>query len=330
MNTVIPNGNDIVRKSEALVKARYSLNPLALKFITTIIANLKRGDKVDKEYIFRIKDFAEMMGISYHDIYAEMEEAAEELLKKPLHIKTESGWLMANWIADAEYKEGEGYISFTISKKLKPYFLAVKEKFLQYRLENILKLKSGYSIRMYEILKDWYNQRERYNGIKKVEKIIEVKWIRETLELPASYKYNMFKRRVIEKAKEQLAEHTDIIFDYEEIKTGRKVTHLKFIVEENPNAKNDDKQNQYNFLKSKKAFVNYLRTNYVNKPILETPNKNANGKISKWSISERGLLYDMNKVEDNINATRSDQVFEALYNFAQKNQRFAEKLAKRE
>jgi len=48
MNTVIPNGNDIVRKSEALIKARYRLNPLALKFVTTIIANLKRSDEVDK------------------------------------------------------------------------------------------------------------------------------------------------------------------------------------------------------------------------------------------------------------------------------------------
>jgi len=38
----------------------------------------------------------------------------------------------------------------------------------------------------------------------------------------------------------------------------------------------------------------------------------------------------MNKVEDDINATRSDQVFEALYNFAKENQQFAEKLAKRE
>ena len=52
--------------------------------------------------------------------------------------------------------------------------------------------------------------------------------------------------------------------------------------------------------------------------------------MSKWSISERGLLYDMYKTEDNINATRSDEIFEALYSFAQKNKQFAKKLAKRE
>ena len=329
---IIPNGDDIVRKSEALTKARYKLNPLALKFVTTIIANLKRSDEVDKKYIFRVKDFADLMGVSYHDIYAEMEEAVEELLKKPLHIKEDNGWLKANWISSARYKEGEGTITFRIDPDLRPYLLALQEKFLQYRLENIFRLRSGYVIRLYEILKDWHNQAIRYGNGKKVEKIVEVKWLREILEIPKSYQYSShFKKLIIEKAKKQFAEHTDIIFDYEEIKTGRKVTHLKFIIEENPkNAKPMEDKNRYSFLKSKKAFVNYLRTNYVNKPIIETPNKNANGQISKWSISQKGLLYDMNKAEEDINATRSDKVFEVLYNFAKKSQKFAEKLAKNE
>ena len=104
-----------------------------------------------------------------------------------------------------------------------------------------MKLRSGYVIRLYEILKDWYNQASRYDNGKKVEKIVEVRWLRDTLEMPDSYPYggsSGVRNRVIEKAKKELAEHTDIIFDYEEIKTGRKVTHLKFIIEENPkNAK---------------------------------------------------------------------------------------------
>ena len=329
---IIPNSNNMVRKSEALTKARYKLNPLALKFVTTIIANLKRSDEVDEKYIFRVKDIADLMGISYHDIYAEMEEAVEELLKKPLHIKEDNGWLKANWISSARYEDGKGTITFRIDPDLRPYLLTLQEKFLQYRLENIFRLRSGYVIRLYEILKDWYNQTSRYDNGKKVEKIVEVQWLRETLEVPKSYQYSShLKKLIIEKAKEQLAQHTDIIFDYEEIKTGRKVTHLKFIIEENPkNAKNDDKQNQYDFLQSKKAFVHYLRTHYVNKPIIEAPNKKFGKQLSKWSISEKGLLYDMRKIEDDINATRSDEIFGALYNFAKENQQFAEKLAKRE
>ena len=324
--------NKIVKKSEALVKARYTLSPLALKLITAIIAGLDKSDEIGQEYIFPVKDFADMLNVSYGEFYNEMKDAVDELLKKPLHIDTDTGWIKANWISDAEYVDGKGVISFTIPKKLRPYLLAVQEKYLQYDIQNILNLKSQYVIRMYELIRDWYNQASRYNNSKKVEKIVEVDWLRNILEVPKSYQYSSgVKLRILEKAKKELAEKTDIKFAYEEIKTGRKVTHLKFIIEENPkNAKPIEDKNRYNFLKSKRAFVNYLRTYYINRPIAETPNKNANGKISKWSISEKGLLYDMRKIEDDINATRSDEIFGALYNFAKENQQFAEKLAKKE
>ena len=282
MEVIEPKSCDIVRKSEALVRARYKLNPLALKFVTTIIANVKRSDEPDREYVFRVKDFAEMMGVSHHDIYAEMEEAVEELLKKPLHIKTDDGWIKTNWISDAEYKEGEGCISFTISKKLRPILLAVQEKFLKYRIENILRLKSGYVIRFYEILKDWYNQSERYNGSKKVEKIVEVRWLREILDIPDSYQYSSgIKLRVIEKAKYQLREHTDIKFDYEEIKTGRKVTHLKFTIKSNSQ---EDRP--------AKKIANKKENNFA---ALESKlNKKLKGKAIQ---GKDGLMWYINKVK---------------------------------
>jgi len=296
--------NDIVRKSEFLVKARYRLNPLALKFITTIIANLKRSDEIDKKYTFKVKDFADLMNVTYHDIYAEMEEAVEELLKKPLHIKEQSGWLKVNWISSARYKDGEGTISFRIDPDLRPYLLAVQEKFLQYRLENILKLRSGYIIRLYEILKDWYNTLERYNGTKKVEKIVELKWLRETLEIPNSYQYSSgIKLRILQKAKQELLIHTDIKFNFEEIKTGRKVTHIKFKIEENTKNSNSEKD-KYSFMKTLRSFINYLRKHYINKAVIITTDKNTQQKI-KLAISEKKLIYDMYKNIESYDATRS-------------------------
>jgi hypothetical protein len=52
----------------------------------------------------------------------------EELLKKPLHINTGNGWLKANWISDAEYKQKEGHITFTIPVRLRPLFLVLRER----------------------------------------------------------------------------------------------------------------------------------------------------------------------------------------------------------
>ena len=325
------NGKLKVKKADAIVKARYKLNPLSLKFVTALIAGMKRGDNINEEYVFKVKDFKELIGLKRKDLYWAVKEAVKELLDKPLHIPTDDGFIMCNWISGGQYIENAGEVRFMIYPKLRPYLLEAQKKFLKYQLENILSLRSGYSIRMYEILKDIYEERKRYN--RATEKIFSIEDLRKMLEVPRSYPYggsSGIKYRILEKAKQQLSEHTDIVFDYEEIKTGRKVTRLKFVIEANPkNAKEGDETSDYGFLKNKKAFVNYLRKHYVNKPIIEAPNKNAGGQISKWSISEKGLLYDMYKTEDNINATRSDEIFGALYNFAKANQQFADKLAKR-
>ncbi|WP_187648742.1 replication initiation protein [Nitrosophilus labii] len=327
-DVMTPKNDDIVRKSEAITKARYRLNPLALKFITTIIANLKRSDEADKEYIFKVKDFAELLGVTYHNIYAEMEEAVEELLKKPLHIKTDDGWLKSNWISGAEYHEGEGTITFYIFPKLRPYLLALQEKFLQYRLENILKLKSGYVIRLYEILKDWYNTLSKKSKAKKVEKIVEVKWLRETLEIPRSYQYSSgIKLRILKKAQKDLEQHTDITFTFEEIKTGRKITHIKFTIEPNPkNTKDKEETSEdYHFLKSKQRFIAYLRKYYKNRVFLI---REGDGFEFKFFIGDDELVY----INDGYNVEKLkfedvDSFFENVYKEAKEDREYARLLA---
>jgi len=187
MAKLIHKKNDlIIRKPENLVNARYKLSPLAIKFLSTIIANVKRSDDVDEEYVLQVKDFQELTGQKTKRIYELIEEALEDLLKNPLKIplnKEETKFLMCNWVSSAVYDAGQ--VSFMIDKRLRPILLEVKEKYLKYRLENILSLRSSYVIRLYEFLKDTFEKNTRHG--KKAEKIFSVKEIREKLEIPRSY-----------------------------------------------------------------------------------------------------------------------------------------------
>ena len=180
------NGNLEVKKSEAIVKARYKLSPLAIKFISVIISNLKRSDDVNEEYVLKVKDFKELTGQKTKRIYELIDEALNDLLKNPLTIPLgdeKNSILKANWVSGAVYNEGE--VKFMIYPKLRPFLLEVKEKFLKYRLENILSLRSSYVIRLYEILKDWFELNNRYGN--KTEKVISVDEFRGMLEIPKSY-----------------------------------------------------------------------------------------------------------------------------------------------
>jgi hypothetical protein len=192
--------------------------------------------------------------------------------------------------------------------------LEIKEKFLKYRLENILNLRSGYSIRMYEILKDWLELNSRYGN--KAEKIVSLAELREILEIPRSYKFFDIKRQILEKAKTELEKHTDILFEYEEIKSGRKVTHLKFIIKPNPAKLQTDNRIQDNYFKSRKNFVALLRKNY-----------SGNGKFwgfktidgaTYWlGLDNNGLLYATSKDIKDFNGVESAEIYDFWLKVAQ-------------
>jgi len=193
--------------------------------------------------------------------------------------------------------------------------LEVKEKYLKYKLENILSLRSSYVIRLYEILKDWLELNKRYGN--KAEKIISLEEFRNILEIPKSYMFGDIKRQILEKAKKELEQHTDIIFDYEEIKTGRKVTHLKFYISPNPAKMSELEDNLNKYFKNRKSFVALLRKNY-----------SGNGKfwgfkkidgVNYWlGLDNNGLVYatNMKEIKD-FNAVESARLYDTWLKIAQ-------------
>jgi len=315
MSLILNAGRDLeVKKHEAVVNARYKLSPLAIKFISVIIGNLKANDNDDKEYILKVKDFKELTGQKTKRIYELIDEALNNLLENPLTIALgdeKNSILKVNWISSAIYNEGE--VSFFIDKRLKPYLLDAKEKYLKYKLGNILSLKSSYTIRIYEILKDCLAMNSKYG--RKAELRIKVTDLREKLEIPKSYQYSShIKKLILEKSKKELEKHTDIIFDYNEIKTGRKVTELLFVIKINPDKINELEIKENINFKSRRNFVALLRKNYA-----------GNGKFfgyktfdnkNYWlGINNKGLLY-ASGLDTELNSIESERIYDIWFNFA--------------
>lgn len=73
------------------------------------------------------------------------------LMDKRIYFKDRSDFNV-RWVASSEYI-GDGVIGLGFSQKLIPYLLQLKNKFIRYQLENVLNLKSKYSIRLYGIMK---------------------------------------------------------------------------------------------------------------------------------------------------------------------------------
>jgi plasmid replication initiation protein len=320
MSLIIPDKNMAVRKSEALLNARYQLGELALKLVSIIYSNVKRNDEVGKDYQIRVEDIAKLMNKNYGNIYIYLKNAINEMLRNPLEIEVtkENGKKVLdafNWIADAHYENG--VISFTISKRLKPYILELQQKFVKYRLENILNLRGVYVIRFYEILKNIFERETRHN--KKAEKIYSLDEFREMLEIPRSYNYGGkggIKDRILEKSKQELSENTDILFEYEEIKTGRKVTHLKFYILPNPAKLQDNYNKNDNYFKSRASFVKFLRDNYAGNGKY-FGYKTIEGRNWWLGINNKGLMYATLAEEiKHLNSVESEQFYDIWFKIA--------------
>lgn len=217
-----------VSQNFALVNAKYKLNTSEMKFILTAITQLdSKTDTVLQEYEIKVSELEERLQAEQNE--TRLKQFAKKLMSKPLEVPTDDGWIVANWFSDIEYIRGQAKFKVRFSEKLKPYLLELKERFVAYNLKHILPLTSTYSVRIYQLLKEYEKLTKRY---------FEVEELMELLQVPKSYKvYADFNRKVLQIAERELKEHTDIYFTYEEEKEGRKVSRLVFRIYANTHKK---------------------------------------------------------------------------------------------
>ena len=202
--------DQLVILKNAVAMAKYDLSRNQQKVFLEV-AMLAKNNPDEKFYKLYIREFLTNIGVSTNDT-AELKREIEEMRSVTIHIpKTKRGGeLKANFFASVEIFENQPsrFIEIELSEKLKPYFIEIAEgDFFHYQIENTRVLKSGHSIRMYLYLKAW-----RWTG-KALIRYDELRGILGVKE--GDYKlFGDFKKRVLDKAQEELKGKTDLAFEY--------------------------------------------------------------------------------------------------------------------
>ena len=214
--------NNVVTKSNILIEANYKLTITEQKIVLFLVSKIRKDDDDFKTYILPIKQFYELLGYKGNPKYSEMKKITKNLIGKVIEIKEGKKLKQMSWLSYVEYNENDGSVNLSFDPRLKPYLLQLKREFTSYKLKNVMELKSGYSIRIYEVLKKWQT-------IKEVE--IPLKELREMVGVTDTYReYHNFKKRVLTTAQNEIEEKTDISFEYKEIKMGKRVVSIRFII----------------------------------------------------------------------------------------------------
>lgn len=247
--------NYMVAKSNTLVlDARYTYSLEQQKTIAYICSKIKPvsdGKQYVLDYDLEISEFIKILGVKssgnqYKLIKDTFKLLADKSMWMPIEITDEKGNVriadtLVRWLSSVTLFPNTGTIHITIDKNLAPYLFDLNGRFLSYGLLNILNFQSKWSLRIYEMIKAYYDMKRSQYGKKRIDSPV-IDWIVDMSELrkklmiddpkPKYTNFADFRKNIIEKAQDEINKLSDMYFDYEPIKKGNKIIkicfHIKF------------------------------------------------------------------------------------------------------
>lgn len=217
--------SSLVVQHNYLIEANYDLTLQEKRIIVWLASQVKPDDVDFKDHVIKISEFCKIAGLKSKNMHKEIEKTTLSLIERSLQIYSplENKLLQVTWLNSAEYLYNDGSVKLCFSPKLKPYLLELKNCFTRLSLENMMLFRSVYAIRLYELLKQYQKLGVREIRIDDLRKNLGIQHDEYRL-------YGHFKKKVIEIAKREINEKSDVQVDFLEIKGGRKVDSIQFSI----------------------------------------------------------------------------------------------------
>jgi plasmid replication initiation protein len=240
-----PEREAVVWQHNSLAEARYELTAREQKLLLYVIAMIEPEDEDFKRYVVNISEFAELADLQKDDLYRELRDLAKSLKQKPLIIphhfddQTKSYLdLVTSWFETAYVgKNGAGYFAVTLSPVLKPYLLQVKREFFRFRLYQVMQLRSGYAIRLYQWAKRWHYRKSVEISVQDLRTVLGANNSTGSSESRGNLaEYADFKRRAIKPAIDEINKKTDLSLGFRELKRAgsKAIDRLVFSIKSEP------------------------------------------------------------------------------------------------
>ncbi len=231
-----------------------------------------------------VEEFSKITNTKKDGIYAHIKTMCNNLGSKSIKVfnKENNRYVVYPWFSKLEYYINEGMVEIEFNSNIEPFLLMLKDNFTAYVLKYVIHMKSRYSIRLYELLKQY-----EIIGLRK----IELNKLKELLNIDDKYKlYGHIRQRVLEPAKKEIEKTSDIRFTYQEIKTGRKITAIKFYI-----TKNESSENYSNYDKFKLTCM--IQNEFYNK-------FNINLHHTDFLSKHRIILIDILRTLKGVNQSK--------------------------
>ncbi|MYB40427.1 replication initiation protein [Candidatus Saccharibacteria bacterium] len=222
----------LLKKSNALIDAYYEPGNLwSMRLLLVAVSMIEDGQKItsDTEFSISVSGINDLVGQAMgKNIYPELERAARDLQSKTITIteyhdgrKRQGDRTELNVTSGCRYIESEGRVVLFLGPHIIPYLTDLKERYKSYRLDQVIGMKSGYGMRLFELCLRW----EFPDGLREVD-LDELKRL-----LGAEGKYSRFRNlvdRVLKPAIADINRHTDLSVSFTRRKAGRTIAAIQF------------------------------------------------------------------------------------------------------
>jgi len=191
---------------------------------------VKDDDEI-KPYVISIMDLADLLGISASNIYRDIEDITDDIIKNPVYVREEKSgkttrFIKIPWVTKCEYKSDVG-VALKLNEELKPFLICLKDHYTQYTLQEILSMKSIYAIRIFELIQS----KIMHPTLPRTGVCIQisVQEIRECCDCEDKYpSFGNFKERVLDTAVNEINKVSMYNISYSYIKQSRSVVAINF------------------------------------------------------------------------------------------------------
>ena len=202
-----------IMQHNAITSGRYDYSACMMDVLFMVLSGLEVGKL---EYNIYVHDIETITGRKWN--LKQLREATEAIGSRMFEIETKESldqiWLFSR----IKYLFGTGSFVVELNHSALPYFFELKNNFTSMQLKSVLNCSSKYAKRLYGIACQW-----RSVGSKRFE-IVELKKMLGLIDKKGNEQFERiseFKISVLEIAKKQINENTDIDIDFELKKRGR-------------------------------------------------------------------------------------------------------------
>ena len=328
--------NKEILQSYILTTAKYDYSVYEKRILYKIVEQLQyliEGKMLDKRYSIQQGIFENSKKFTFpfssfkkndeDKNHYQIKKALLSLENKLFEYEDDEVWKTIRIIYKPEVFKQKEYISFVLSGEIIECFLDFSKGFKKYELKTAMEFESIYSMRFYELLS---NQKTPIN--------YSIDTLKEMFQIENKYKLTAdFLRYVIEPAKKELDKCSPYTFHYETIKTGRKITGIRFIPIHQPQFEDESlkKQKALKQMSNRwyipKNIEDYLKYNY------EFTNKELNNNLSLFEslhnhlseeelldflveLKAQSVLYEIKNIKAYLIGSlkkKAEQLFESKY-----------------